>query len=186
MSDSREPVDQPKPRSGGLLASVAKLWHPVQPWVSLLLRVGLAAVAFAAAWPKLIDIRQSQSAVYYYELFPLWLSDLIGIAVPVVELVLGIVLLAGLLTRYAAALFGLMMVVYIIGIASAWARGLNIACGCFDAGGPLDPGQANAYAVDILRDIALAGLAAVLMVWPKSPASLDRIFRLDPGPKEAL
>jgi len=133
-----------------------------------------------------MDIRQSQLAVHYYELFPTWLNNLIGIAVPVVELALGIVLLVGLFTRYAAALFGLMMVVYIIGIASAWARGLNISCGCFDPGGPLDPGQSNAYAIDIIRDIVLALLAAILMVWPKSPASLDRLLRLDPAPREAL
>jgi len=165
---------------------LTRFWPIAQPWVSLVLRLGLAAVGFLAAWPKLMDIRQSQLAVHYYELFPTWLNNLIGIAVPVVELALGIVLLVGLFTRYAAALFGLMMVVYIIGIASAWVRGLNISCGCFDPGGPLDPGQSNAYAMDIFRDVVLALLAAVLMVWPKSPASLDRVLRLDPAPREAL
>jgi len=161
-------------------------WSACQPWVALVLRLGLAGVAIWAAIPKLADIAQSQRAVYYYELFPLWLSDLIGVAVPVIEMTLGVILLAGLFTRYAAAMFGLMMVVFIVGIAQAWARGLNIACGCFDAGGPLEPGQQTAYLQDIVRDIALGAVAAVLMVWPSSPLSLDRVLRLDPQPKGAV
>ena len=186
MSSSQVPEDPSKTSDGERAVTPAGLWPKAQPWVSLLLRLGLAVVALLAAWPKLLDIQQSQRAVFYYELFPVWLSDLIGIGVPVVELALGIALVLGLFTRYAAALFGLMMVVYIIGIASAWARGLNIACGCFDPGGPLDPGQANAFAYDIARDVVFALMAAVLMIWPASPVSLDKLLRLDPTPKDAL
>ena len=174
-------MSQPDLAPAGQPAKGAKqLWKAGQPWVSLFLRLGLAAVAFWAAIPKLMDLDQSKRAVYYYDLFPLGLSNLIGIVVPVVEMALGIVLVAGLLTRYSAAVFGLMMVVYIVGIAQAWARGLDINCGCFDPGGPLQEGQQTAFGIDILRDIGLAAAAAVLMIWPSSPASLDKVLRLDP------
>ena len=54
---------------------------------------------------------------------------------------MGALLLAGLLTRGAAAVAGLLMLVFVAGIASAWARGLSIDCGCFGTGGPVAPGD---------------------------------------------
>lgn len=69
------------------------------------------------------------------------------------------------------------MVVFIAGIVSAWARGLNIDCGCFGTGGPVAPGE-TAYGVDIARDIGFLALAGIVMVWPRSPLSLDRFAGL--------
>jgi len=147
------------------------------------LRLGLAVVALWAALPKLTHIRQSQMAVRAYELFPAALADLIGIAVPVIELVIAIALIIGLLTRYAAALFGLMMIVFVVGISQAWARGLNIDCGCFGGGGELPEGVPHQYALEIARDIGLALVAAFVVLWPASPASVDKWLRLDPPPR---
>ncbi|MCL1898314.1 MAG: DoxX family membrane protein [Micrococcales bacterium] len=160
-------------------------WNQAQPWVSLLLRLAIAAVALWAAIPKLVDIAQAQRATAAYQIFPVWASDLIGIAVPVVELAIAICLLAGFLTRYAAAVFGLMMVAFVVGIASAWARGLNIDCGCFGGGGELPADQAAKYGLEIARDVGLAAAATVLMIWPSSPASIDKVLRLDPVTKGA-
>ena len=50
----------------------------------------------------------------------------------------------GLLTRPVAVLSALMLAGFVIGIASAWARGLQIECGCFGGGG-YDPQAAAAY-----------------------------------------
>ena len=158
----------------------AARWSKAQPWVALVLRLGLAAVALAAALPKLGDLRAFQRSVAAYEIFPMGINNLIGVAVPIVELVIAVVLVAGLLTRYAAAVFGLMMLVFIVGIAQAWARGLNIACGCFEIGGTLGPDEKAQYGIEIARDVGLALLAAVLMIWPASPASLDQRLRVDP------
>ena len=47
----------------------------------------------------------------------------------------GVCLVLGLLTRAAAVLSALLFVAFIVGIASAWARGLQIECGCFGGGG---------------------------------------------------
>ena len=164
----------------------ARWWQISQPWVSLVLRLGIAAVALAAAIPKLGDLAQAKRAVYAYRIFPTAISDLLGVAVPVVELAIGVALVLGLFTRYAAALFGLMMLGFMVGISQAWARGLTIDCGCFGGGGELTEGQVTQYAIDLVRDAGLALASAVLMVWPASPASLDKVLRLDPVPKDAL
>ncbi|MDR1634280.1 MAG: DoxX family membrane protein [Bifidobacteriaceae bacterium] len=158
----------------------APLWARLQPWLSLVVRLGLAVVTVKAALPKLRDLRGSGLAVGLYQIFPTSINQLIGVALPIVELALGVVFVAGLLTRYASVVFGLMQVAFIAGIASAWARGLNIDCGCFAVGTELAPGTEPAYAEDILRDIGFLAMAAFLVIWPRSVASLDNVFGLNP------
>jgi hypothetical protein len=65
------------------------------------------------------------------------------------------------------------MIVFIIAIAQAWARGLNIDCGCFGGGGAVEPGQTK-YLQEILRDIVLVFLAAYLIRYPTTKFSLDK------------
>ena len=60
----------------------------------------------------------------------------------------------GLLTRGAAVVSGLLFVAFIIGIASVWARGISIDCGCFGGGG-YDPDAMSKYPWEIARDAAL-------------------------------
>ena len=64
------------------------------------------------------------------------------------------------------------MVVFIAAVASAWARGLAIDCGCFGGGGRVDPGQTK-YLEEILRDIGLLLLALWLCIWPASRFALE-------------
>ena len=47
----------------------------------------------------------------------------------------GLCLLCGLVTRVAAVVSAVLQLAFIIGISSAWARGLQIDCGCFGGGG---------------------------------------------------
>jgi uncharacterized membrane protein YphA (DoxX/SURF4 family) len=96
----------------------------------------------------------------------------------------------GLLTRFFAATAGLFFLAFIIGIASAWARGLEINCGCFGNGGvPADPQRQ--YAVDIARDVGLLALSCWLVVWPRTRFALDNVLfpsheRLADGEQDQL
>ena len=68
---------------------------------------------------------------------------------------------------------------FVIGIASAWARGISIDCGCFGGGGQVTWERAVAqYPVDIARDIGLFLCGLWLVVRPATPWSMDRwLFR---------
>ncbi|MDR2379208.1 MAG: DoxX family membrane protein [Bifidobacteriaceae bacterium] len=167
------------PASFGASAPPA-FWRRPQPWLSLLVRLGLAAVALAAAWPKLANLRGSVQSVALYQLFPPEVNQIIGVALPIVELTLGLAFLTGLLTRYAAIAFGAMLVVFIAGIISAWARGLSIDCGCFAIGAELEPGVKAQYGLEILRDVGFLAMTAFLAIWPRSKASLDTLIGLNP------
>ena len=79
----------------------------------------------------------AQRAVQAYEIFPDGIANTIGLALPFLEIILGVLLVLGLFTRPAAIAATLLMVAFIIGISQAWARGLTIDCGCFGGGGEI-------------------------------------------------
>jgi uncharacterized membrane protein YphA (DoxX/SURF4 family) len=145
-----------------------------QLWLSTAARVALAAAFLVAGWIKAADLAASARAVNAYELMSWEMAQFVGVVQPILEIGIGLLLLAGLATRLAASLAALAMVVFIAGIASAWARGLSIDCGCFSRGGALPVGQSPNYSWDIARDAALLALAIYLIVFPTSKFSLDR------------
>jgi hypothetical protein len=65
------------------------------------------------------------------------------------------------------------MFIFIIAIGQAWARGLNIDCGCFGGGGTVAPGETR-YLQEILRDAGLVAMALFLLRYPVSKFSVDK------------
>lgn len=144
--------------------------------VGLVARLVLGGMLLVAGLLKVGDLTGSVQSVIAYELFPYEASRLIGTVLPVVEIALGALLVLGLFTRPAAALGGLLMVAFIIGVASAWARGLSIDCGCFGDGGPVAP-EDTRYLEELVRDALLVLAAAWLVVrGSTTPLSLDRLI----------
>lgn len=144
--------------------------------VGLLARLLLGGVLLVAGWLKITDLTGSVQSVVAYDLLPYEVSRLVGATVPVLEIALGVVLLAGVFTRVAAVLGTALMLVFVAGIASAWARGLSIDCGCFGTGGFVDPDE-TAYLPEILRDLGLAVTGGWLAARPHTLASLDTLLR---------
>lgn len=148
-------------------------WHAARPWLGTLVRVGLAAVWLVAGGTKVGDLAGSGRAVNAYDVMPYDLAKVIGAALPFVELALGVLLLVGLATRLAAGVSAALLVVFIAGITQAWARGLQIDCGCFGSGGQLAAGQSPTYGPEILRDLGFLALAVFLLIWPLTRLSID-------------
>ena len=68
------------------------------------------------------------------------------------------------------------MVVFIIGISQAWARGLTIDCGCFGGGGNIAAAQTQ-YPQEIARDVGLWPCARPGWSGARAPSpSLDRLL----------
>jgi uncharacterized membrane protein YphA (DoxX/SURF4 family) len=144
-----------------------------QPWIGFLSRLILGGVLFAAGYLKVGSPDKSQMAVRAYELLPISLANFLGLVLPFFEIAIGLLLLLGAGTRIAAALGGFTMFIFIIAIGQAWARGLNIDCGCFGGGGSVAPGQTR-YLQEILRDAGLVALALFLIRYPVTKYSVDK------------
>jgi uncharacterized membrane protein YphA (DoxX/SURF4 family) len=155
--------------------------HAVAPLVSLGARLVLAAVFAASGWPKLTDPDGTLRSVRAFRLVPEALVPAFGYALPAVELAVALLLLAGLVTRAAALVTAGLVVMFVVGIVAAWARGLAIDCGCFGTTGAAVADPVRGYVVDLLRDGALLALALWLAARPASPLSADRRLGLLPS-----
>jgi uncharacterized membrane protein YphA (DoxX/SURF4 family) len=146
----------------------------VLPWLRAAVRVGLGGIWIVAGALKVADPAQSVTAVAAYRLMPTSLAHLVGWGLPFAEVVLGLLLMAGLFTRWSAVASGGLQLIMLAGLMSAWARGLSIDCGCFSGGGEVAPG-ATAYLGSLIRDIIFF-LAAVWLIWqPRTRLSLDAV-----------
>lgn len=147
----------------------------MREWLGTAARLVTGVVWIWAGAVKLGDSYQSVQAVRAYDLLPASLIEPVGYLLPVLEVVVGAALVAGLLTRGAAVVSSLLFGAFVIGIASAWARGLQIDCGCFGGGG-YDPDAASRYPWEIARDAALLLASLFLVRWPRTRLALDSLL----------
>lgn len=147
----------------------------IGPWIGLLCRLILGGVLLAAGALKVGSPLVAARAVQAYQILPFDLAGYVGMALPVIEIVIGACLVLGLFTRPAAVAGTALMVVFIVGIASAWMRGLNIDCGCFGGGGNVAAGETK-YGIDITRDIFCALCGLWLILRPRTRVSVDHLL----------
>ena len=125
--------------------------------VARVLRVLLGAVFIYAAYTKL---RQSwllfALSIDSYQLLPAWAVFAVARTLPLLELALGILLIAGVWLRHlsivAAAILGLFFSVMLL----SYVRGGGVDCGCFGVGEPLS-------AKTLVRDGVLLAAAIALV-----------------------
>jgi uncharacterized membrane protein YphA (DoxX/SURF4 family) len=144
-------------------------------WLGLLARLLTGGVWIAAGALKLPDPAASVRAVRAYQLLPETVVPTVGHLLPVLEVVIGVCLVVGLLTRFSAAIAAVLFVAFIIGISYAWNKGLSIDCGCFGGGG-YEEGAAAKYPWEIARDAGLLVLSVFLIWRPRTPLSVDALL----------
>ena len=164
------------------LAAARPVW---QPWLVTAARLGLAGVLLAAGWPKLLDAEGTVRSVRAFQILPEALVRPFAYGLPMLELVLALLLLVGLGTRLAGAATAVLMLVFLGGIASAWARGLAIDCGCFGNAGQKVADPVAGYVRDIVRDLLFLGAALLVALSGRSRFAVDSALGLHAGPAPA-
>lgn len=141
-------------------------------WAGTLARLVLGGVLLVAGGLKVTNLPASVLAVRAYQLLPYDVATIVGYALPPVEIVIGVLLILGLFTRTAAMGAAVLMAAFVVGIASAWARGLSIDCGCFGGGGQI-AAERTAYPLELARDAGLLLAALWLARRPCTAFGLD-------------
>lgn len=154
---------------------MARLPSRVLDAIGTLCRLGLAAVWLISGGIKAADPNQTYAAVRAYQVLPSGLVSPVAAVLPFLELAFGLLVLVGIGTRLMGVLSGLLLLVYIAGVAQSWARGLTIDCGCFGHGGQVAAGQTQ-YPQEILRDIGFIALAVWLTVRPRTLFAVDGLL----------
>ncbi len=111
--------------------STHKKW--ILDGVSVAARLSLAITFIYACIHKIAVPYDFALQVATYQILPLSLINLQAIILPWLELVTGVLLIAGWLTRPAALITCGMNIMFIVAIAMALAADLQLQCGCFAA-----------------------------------------------------
>lgn len=143
--------------------------------IGTLFRLGLAAVWLISGAVKAADPIATHAAVRAYQVLPEGLVGPVAAVLPYLELAFGLLLLFGVGSRLMGVLSGVLLLVYIAGVAQSAARGLHIDCGCFGGGGEV-PADQTEYTQEILRDIGFLVLAVWLVVRPRTLFSVDGLL----------
>jgi len=103
--------------------------------------IGIGGLFIYASYDKVVNPDRFADIVNDYQMLPLIFVNAFGIAMPWIELSAGLTLVLGLWRRAAGLVFTALTAAFIIAIAQAEIRGLDIECGCFDVSGM--SGEAN-------------------------------------------
>jgi uncharacterized membrane protein YphA (DoxX/SURF4 family) len=136
----------------------------------------IGGVWIAAGLTKITDLDASVRAVRAYRLLPEVMAQVVGAGLPLLEILLGVLLVIGIGVRATAVVSAVLMVVYMAAITSAWVRGLRIDCGCFGSGGDLAAGTDPTYGTELLRDAALLVITVLLARWPNGYFAIDGLL----------
>ena len=148
-------------------------WSDWRTWLSLAARLYLGGMLLVAGALKLGNLPKFALDIRAYHLVPFEWTKILGYSIPPIEVLVGLLIVAGAFTRLSAAIGALLMAVFTFSIAWVWAKGYSIDCGCFGTGGEIDPSQTH-YLRDILRDVAAFAGGLWLVIEPLSRPSVDQ------------
>jgi putative oxidoreductase len=128
--------------------------------VPLLVRIALGALFVIAGSLKIGHAADLAAAITAYRLgFPPQVVAAMAVALPPLEILLGVYLIVGLLLPLVSGVAVAVLALFTSIVASAVIRGLSAPCGCF---GPAD--NAPATWITVLRDLTFL-LPAVYLAW---------------------
>jgi len=118
--------------------SIRNVWRRLRTSraVPLALRIGIGLVFIYASLDKVVHPDQFAEIMQDYELLPKTAVNAAALWLAWLEVVLGILLIAGVWVRPAALMVTGLTVIFIGGLAVALTRGIGLHCGCFST----DPG----------------------------------------------
>lgn len=122
-------------------------------WLRLILHLLFGGVFVYAGALKAWDPAAFVMDVRSFELLRDPLAAWLAMGLPWLEIFAGLAVMTGLLRAGGLLILNVTLVGFLIAILSAWARGLDIQCGCFGSGA----GTAD-YVELLVRDVVLLAL----------------------------
>ena len=138
-------------------------------------RLGLGALFIYSALSKISDPDNFAHSVMRYRVLPDFAIGLFSLTMPMLELLVGLAMLFTKWLRESALFVTGMMAMFIVALAQALARGLEISCGCF---GVPSVGGREEILMALARDVVLIVPAVWLMFRPNARiAPLERMSK---------
>jgi len=129
--------------------------------IALLCRVILGVILIYASIDKIVHPAEFAKAIGNYNVLPFGLENLLGIVLPILELLVGICLVLGIMLDGSAIITAGMMTVFIIALSQAMIRGIDINCGCFKV--TVENGGHQVGIRRIIEDFLFLGMSLVVL-----------------------
>lgn len=134
-----------------------------------ILRLIVGGVFIYASLDKLMNQEEFSKAIYNYKFLPSVFINIFAVVIPWIELLAGLFLILGIYKRGSSFLIAFLLIIFIIALVQAYARGLDIDCACFSLE---SSGQKSDILVRIIEDIFL--LIATSIIYIKSKIIINK------------
>ena len=142
-------------------------------WLAVPVRCYLGVLFVGACLHKIAVPASFALDIATYDILPLAAINLVAIGLPWIELIAGVMLIVGWRARGSSLVIAGMMVVFIVALCIALARGLDMSCGCFASQGAEDDPISR---ITVLRDLVWLGLSVFVFTFDRGLAGLDGWF----------
>ncbi|WP_309398574.1 MauE/DoxX family redox-associated membrane protein [Cerasicoccus maritimus] len=135
----------------------------------LLAQMILGALFLYSGIVKMLEPKEFLQSIEAYRLVLYEVAWLTAYYLPPLEILVGLGVFIRQWRRACASLIAVMMLIFTTALILAWARGLDINCGCFGASS-----EASNYWIVLGRDLILLFLAITVAIYADTKAS--RLF----------
>ncbi len=142
----------------------------IAAWCAVPARWYLGVLFGGACLHKIAEPASFALDIATYDILPLVAVNLVAIVLPWIELFVAGMLIAGWRVRAASLLVAAMMVVFLVALCIALARGLDMSCGCFASQGAEEDPISR---LTVLRDVAWLGLSLFVFAFDRGLVGLD-------------
>jgi uncharacterized membrane protein YphA (DoxX/SURF4 family) len=104
---------------------------PFNAQINLLIRLFIGGFFIVTGISKITDPALFAKEIFHYNMLPNAIINIYAIVLPWVELIVGILFIFGVRLKANILLLCGMLLMFNFAVGVAWARGLNINCGCF-------------------------------------------------------
>jgi putative oxidoreductase len=157
------------------------LQHPA---LHLLLRLFLGGFFLYAAVPKILDPAAFARVVYQWQITPPVPSNVVAVVLPWVEGIAGVLLIAGIWKREAAATIAVLLVVFLLAASSVIWRGIDVEnCGCTSVAAHAEKSWTTGVGWFLVTRnlLMLAGALVLAWVTPRAAAAALPVSATAPG-----
>lgn len=100
-------------------------------YLQIALRLIVGGVFIYSSIGKLFSPDEFAKIIHNYDMLPLFLVNVLAIVLPYVQFIAGVLLIVGVYKKGNSAIFIGLLLVFLIALVQAYARNLDINCGCF-------------------------------------------------------
>jgi uncharacterized membrane protein YphA (DoxX/SURF4 family) len=138
--------------------------------LSIVLRLVVGSFLATLAVSKLRDLPSFRKATSLYELLPGWAIPTVAPLIAALELIAGLMIVAGVETTFSTSLGIVLLGLFTAGITVNLLRGRRIPCGCRT--GIEDP----ISAAHVARNVLLAAALVAVVLLPRHPWTVESLY----------